>query len=450
MSPHAIPVAGPEGAQPNPFSRRAVLGIVLAGGALFVLLLWMIGTGTGFGSGNNGGGHAQGRGLNGYAAMAQYLEARGYDVEMGHGPDDLNPDGLLILTPPADADGQEIDRIVSAHRYKGATLVVAPKWVATPVTDKQRSEEKAERGWVNLVSARPPEWRGFLDDVAVGLGRGAEEKAAAGKDDPARWKGLGVAGRLPQDHLLAWGEGERLIPLVSNGRGQILAALLDDGGSYPDLEEVAQRSRRSELDDEDRYPLVLVFEPDLLDNFGMARPQSAALIEDLFERLEIYEDGPIVFDLTLSGFGQSKNLLTLAVTPPFAGVSLCLLLAALLVGWRGFVRFGPPATPERALALGKQALVANAAGLVRRSRRYHLLREPYTARARTRLVAALALPRALDAEAAEAAIDRALATRAPEREPFSAVAARLRSAHRPHDILKAARDLHALERTLTQ
>jgi hypothetical protein len=60
----------------------------------------------------------------------------------------------------------------------------------------------------------------------------------------------------------------------------------------------------------------------------------------------------------------------------------------------------------------------------------------------------LALPARYDAAASEEAIDRALAARSPDHSPFSVVAARLRAARRPTDILHAARDLHAIERTL--
>ena len=53
-----------------------------------------------------------------------------------------------------------------------------------------------------------------------------------------------------------------------------------------------------------------------------------------------------------------------------------------------------------------------------------------------------------DAAATEAAIDRALAARAPDAAPFSQIAGRLRAARRAPDIVRAAQDLHALERTL--
>ena len=92
----------------------------------------------------------------------------------------------------------------------------------------------------------------------------------------------------------------------------------------------------------------------------------------------------------------------------------------------------------------------NAAGLVQRARRLHLLGPPYADAARERLVKALALPSRLSHVEAEKAIDRAQATRAPGSAPFSQLAAQMRIARKPTDMLRAARQLHALERTLTR
>ena len=52
---------------------------VLIGALAFVGLLWFLGNNCG-GSGNNGGAHVGGHGLNGYAGIAQMLEAEGLDV----------------------------------------------------------------------------------------------------------------------------------------------------------------------------------------------------------------------------------------------------------------------------------------------------------------------------------------------------------------------------------
>lgn len=424
----------------NPFSRRAVLAIVAIGAALFLALLWMIGSGAGMGSVNDGQAHAGSKGITGYAAMAQYLDRRGYAVRRARNEGALDKPGLLVLTPPAWADGGEIEKIVSARRYAGPTLVIGPKWIAQ--RPSPREDTDARPGWVRLGGTQGPTWRGFLDDVSVTVGK------VDANGQRARWRGMGLSGTMPDRNELLWGEGERLVPLVTEQDGRVLAALLDDGGSYPALEDRAQAPMHSEVEDEDLYPLVIVFDPDLLNNYGMASRDSARLLDELIPAMEVERGAPVVFDLTLNGLGRSDNLLTLAFTPPFLAATLCLLLAALVIGWRAFLRFGPPLTAERAIAFGKRALVTNAAGLVRRTGRLHLLAGPYADRARERLAQALALPRTFDPAQAADAIDRALASRDADAEPFTAIVARLKAARRPHDLLKAARELHALERML--
>jgi hypothetical protein len=426
----------------NPFSPRAALALVGFGVLAFVALLYMIGSGMTGGSTNDGGGHAGGKGLNGYAAFAGFLERRGHVVRRLRDPGALDHVGLLVLTPPAGADGAQIDKIVRERRTSGPTLIVTPKWFAAPLPSGATG---SKRGWVELAGTGSPDWKGFLDDVGVKLGPMGDGKTAT-------WQGGGVVGNLPAPAKVQSGNGARLVPLVVGQEdGRILAAYVDDGGSYPALEAMADRPVSRGDDDGNgmaQYPIVLVFEPDLLDNYGMATLANAELAEKLVHAASGDADQAVNFDLTLNGFTRTPNLLTLAFTPPFLAATLCLLLAALAVGWRAFLRFGPPRAAVRAIAFGKRALVANAAGLIRRSRRLHLIATPYATRARERLARVLALPRLADGDATEAAIDRALLTRAPNATPFSVTAQRLRAAHRSHDIVKAAQDLHALERTL--
>lgn len=426
----------------NPFSMRTALVLVLLGSLVFVALLWMIGAGMATGPANDGGSHGSGKGLNGYAAFARFLDKQGYDVRQVRSAGSLDDPGLLILTPPQSADGAQIDEIVARRRAIGPTLVIAPKWVAAPAIGGIADIRK---GWVRLAGAAAPHWPGFLDDVGVAIG------PLRTGGEPARWSGKGAAGILPVPEFVESGEGERLVPLVTAGDDdRILAAYVDDGGHYPALAGMALEPPHSAAGDEAIYPIVLVFEPDLLNNYGFADAASARLADRLVSAAADGAGHAVRFDLTLNGHGRSANLLTLAFTPPFLAATLCLLMAGFIVGWRAFVRFGPPRQPERAIAFGKTALVGNAAGLMRRARRLHLIAGPYIDRARERIALALALPRGVGADATDAAIDRALASRSPDAEPFTVLAARLRSASRPHDIVSAARDLHALERTLTR
>jgi hypothetical protein len=360
-------------------------------------------------------------------------------VRLSRGSEALTAPGLLVLTPPARTDGKALARIVERRRQIGPTLVITPKWAIAPLPS---GTPGAKRGWVALSGVAPADWPGFLDQVSLKLARVAD----------GRWHTADMGGSLPMPGAVLSGVGEGLVPLVTGEGGRILAAYVDDGvmaSSFstppPFPPASARRVWPPKAENGRRFPLVIIFEPDLLDNFGM-RDIAAARLGDRLVRAAGAGD-IVTFDLTLNGFARARNLLTLAFTPPFLAATLCLLMAALAAGWRNFVRFGAARRPERAVAFGKRALVANTAGLIVRAGRLHLLTQPYVTSVRERLARALALPR-LSGTATDAAIDRALAQREPVAPRFSDVAARLSAARRPRELLVAAQALHALERML--
>ncbi len=428
------------------FALHTVLALVVGGAALFVALLWMIGAGITAPGTNDGGAHGAGKGLNGYAGLARLLEAGGYQVTLERSASGLTRPGLLILTPPADASGQAIEKIVDAHRRVGPVLVVLPKWVAGPIPADTPGTQK---GWVTLNGAAPVNWPGFRDDIRLS---DKPIKRLAGQPD---WTGGGVSGVLPVVQVVQSGAGKALGPLVvAPSDGRVLADFTRDG-AYPGLEGLALDHTAPGVADaaSPPFPLVQVYEPDLLDNYGIANAANAQLGEALVAATGAMKGGSVAFDLTLNGFARTPNMLTLVFTPPYLAATLCLLLAALAAGWRAFARFGPAHVEARSIGFGKGALVANAAGLIRRSRRLHLLPGPYVAAARERLARALALPRGSSHAQSDAAIDRALVRRAaPGATPdsFTARAAALESARGGPQMIAAAQDLHALERMLTR
>jgi len=424
-------------ARASPFPRSTVIGMLLIGALAFVGLLWFLGNNTG-GSGNNGGAHVGGHGLTGYAGIARMLEAEGLDVVRQRNRREIESQpGLLILTPPAEADGKEIAKVVAARRYVGPTLVIAPKWLAVGVNAK-----KAKLGWVQVIDTSAPSWEGFADNVTVDIG--TEKTPRVGG-----WRVGTRQGPLPDDRQVEVGSGKGLVPIVNAGNGKVLAAWLDDDGYYPALNEFAGIDPNYGGDDEDIYPVVLVFEPDLLDNWGLADKATALLARDLILATADDRDQPFAFDMTFNGFGASRNLLTLAFEPPFLAATLCLLLAALAVAWRAFHRFGPALQGAPEIANGKAALVANAAGLIRRAGRVHLVATPYADAARDRLALALGLPRGQSADAIEKLIDAAQDRRGLGGPRFSAAAAHLRAARKPHDLTRRAAVVHQIEKDLT-
>jgi len=425
------------------FSGQAVLGMLVIGGLAFFAALFFLGTGIGQGPLDNGRGHAAANGLNGFSALHALLEAQGHEVERNRNRGEIaDNEGLLVLTPDLWSDGEELDEIVANRRYIGPTLVVLPKWFAFRM---QADDGLGIReGWVSPVDADVAEWieeSRALGEPALAIG----ESEGAGTD----WEGLGHAGALPRPDAVQSIAAARFNPLVRHPDGRVLAGYLDDG-YYPELAAYADLDPGDEENtDAELWPVVVVAEPDLLNNWGLAEEERAMLALDLVDAaLDGYEL-PVVFDLTLNGLGASKNLLTLAFAPPFLAATLCLLLAMIATGWRAWHRFGPPLAEAPAIAFGKEQLVANGAGLLQRSRRLHLLGPPYAALMSRRIAGLLGLPASGAPERREAAIAHLLAARRiAGGEAFPAALETLRAARSGHALLEAAGTLRSIERNL--
>ena len=356
----------------SPFDPRTVLALLVFGALAFFAALYFIGAGKTGGEENDGGGHAASRGLTGYAALADLLEARGEEVSLVRNAARLSDADLLVLTPPHSVDGKELAAIVERRRHAGPTIVILPKWFAFPA-DKLR-QIKAKKGWVVLGTASTPDWPGFYDDIGVNLA-----PIPGGRSQP-NWRAARTSGKLPDPTQVLSGSGKLLEPLVTGaGKSAILAAYVNDGGVHPDLEELAGTEDARLGDDEEIYPLVMVFEPDLMNNYGMSDRSRAMLALTLFDAVRNGQDIPIAFDLTLNGLGGTTNLLTLAFTPPFLAATLCLILAGIVIAWRAFRRFGPPLASQPPIAFGKRQLAVNGAALIQRAQRLHLLGAPYAA-----------------------------------------------------------------------
>jgi len=427
---------------PSPFRPATVLALLSVGAAAFLLLLYAMGAGWDGRDERDGGAHAASPGLNGFAALAGLLEAQGYAVSLSRNAANLEDNALLVLTPGQFANVEHLAGIIAERRQIGPTLLILPKWQASLLPDDPRID--AREGWVSLGEAWSPEW---LPQIA-GL-----EDAELATGATSSWRGFGLTGALPDPaavQAVREGSAKNLYPLVVDGEGDMLAAWRHDNGYYPVLAEASGErffADPPEGIDEDAWPLVVVIEPDLLNNYAMADRRRAGLGLALVEAsLEGY-DLPIVFDLTIPGLGRSRNLLTLAFAPPFLAATLTLLLAALLIGWRALRRFGAPRAELPELAHGKAQLARNGAGLVERTGRLHLLGAPFAAMVAARLAALLGI-READPVAREAAIDRALAARGHEPQTFSAPAGALRRARRPAELLRAAAALSSIERTL--
>jgi len=419
-----------DGANSGAFSKRGTFVLVLFAILAFVAFLYLVGQGGLSGNANNGRAHAASTGLNGFAGLTRLLEADGFPVIRSRNTAALDDPGLLVLTPPAEMDAEELTEIVDRRRTIGPTMIVAPKWLALPA-----SQRGAKPGWVHLLGA-PEEWTATIDGKELTFTKSMLDHRTA------KWAGLGAQGSLPSDQaVLTVGADTAqgfLAPLVVDEQDRLLAAYLADDGSYLDGDLYLDPERS---DGQAVFGVMLVAEPDLLNNWGLADEARAMLALDLMRIARQGTEDPVRFDLTLNGLGAARNLLTLAFEPPFLAATLTLLIALAIALWRGFARFGPALRPAPAIAPGKSQLIANGAQVIARSRRLRLLREPYGNLMRARVARKLGL-KDHDTDAIEAAL---AARDAPSLEHRLQT---LRAARQRGDLLRAARSLRDLERTL--
>lgn len=455
MTGSAMDIAGPPSRRASPFGRGAVLGILLVGFAAFLAMLWFIGAGDTGGRGeNNGAAHAASPGLNGYAGLVRLLRGAGHEVTLSRSPTGLETRDLLVIAPSLYSDGEELGELLEKRQNIGPTLVLLPKWRAGTVPRRAPREvrELFREGWVRLGGPVAPEWTADLPapysfETAIETTRkidandveGAVSDADLAVELPVafqpdcpgpQWSGFAMEGALPYCTVRHARPSGNFEALVEDDAGHTLAfnVLGEEGSEFY----------------ENAHWTVIVAEPDLVNNWGLADPARAAVALELVREAGYGEETPVTFDLTLNGFSGAQNLLSLAFAPPFLAATLCLILALVIVGWRAFMRFGATATSGPVIAFGKERLVTNGAGLIVRARRLRLVADPYTALSRRRIAGLLGLGRAEDR-----AIDEAIARRLPGEESFSSRAAALRGANNPTEILRAARALDDLARKLT-
>jgi hypothetical protein len=109
---------------------------------------------------------------------------------------------------------------------------------------------------------------------------------------------------------------------------------------------------------------VIVADPDVLNNRGLARGDHAALVRGLLDHLDA---AGVVFDETLHGHLSGQSLLARALSFPLGLVSAHAALALLLFGLCASARFGRPRRPPPALPPGKALLIDNTAQLLHAS-----------------------------------------------------------------------------------
>lgn len=339
----------------SPFSARVVAILIAVAAISFGAVLVMAGWAPELRDRNQAGDHPYSTSALGFNGLVRLMEGAGYPVRVSRLESDLESRdwGLMILTLPAYGSLDVLDD----RDLQPVTLAVLPKWWGR--TDGLNPARQAD---TQFIEART------LNDELNAIYPDAEIQ------------------RVPVPHgALETPFGNLVV------KPDVVLQLIRD----PSLETIIGFNGGALLAYDESRALYILSDPDLMNTFGLAQRENARFALQLVDYLRTYPDEPILMDATLHGFERSENLLKMMFSVPYIGVTLVALAAALLLGWAATIRFGPPKTEERAIALGKQALADNSAGLVTMARREARMAPGFLALVRRRLAREIGAPRTL-------------------------------------------------------
>ncbi len=361
------------------FDPRIILAVIVAGALSIAAYTFLSAYSPQLSSGNNGGAHALSNSATGFSALVALAKESGMASSVYRDEDDSGEGALLVLTPELGTEADAVKKQIAAHQANGPTLIILPKWLV--------QKHPVRPGWVQRLGDTPFMLSNEISEEYWGVKMSAKRVAGAAKtaqpvatsfDDGSAPVHL----TLPPDYIAidcaACEDGLRLAD------GKYLVAT-----SWPD------------------YPVFILAEPDLLNNYGLRDKARGKAAMELLSRIASYGDADrVAFDVTLNGFGKKKSILRFLFEPPFLAVTLCLVLAAILAGWQAFNRFGPPARRAREIALGKNALIANGAELMKQAGKDHHGAGVYARHVRDQLASTLKAPSGLEDEALNRWLDR--------------------------------------------
>ena len=307
----------------NPFRTRTVLILVAAGFILALGFLLVSAYGDRIDRQRGNIPSPASRFATGFYGLTKLVELAGGEVSMSGDPADRPEEGILILTPNAGTTRAEMDiALDEAAGPNAPVLVILPKWISAPQRNNPRREQR--------LGLLPPE------RIAALLAPVAEASVEREKPGPLVIRtSLPIPAFRPPEQLQSL-RGDKLYPLIA----------APDGGAV--LAEIPGKN------------IFVLADPDLLNNHGLAYRANARATLAMLAGLDPQAPGTVIFDTMLPYGSGGRNLLQLVFEPPFAGVTIALLIAALLAGIATLVRFGPVRREQRAVPFGKAAMVWDA------------------------------------------------------------------------------------------
>lgn len=281
----------------------------------------------------------------GHSAAVAFLGKMGLGVvpnrSMSGGA--IGPGKPLVLAEPdlkeLGWDAERLKDLVGRARDRKAPLVlVLPKWRAgDPRKDK-------------------PEWLASVRLLSAPEILGAIEKL----EDPDLQNLSFARERRAKGCTASWQSGNSPVQLKVDVQW---VQFLDPDRNLQPLVSCSGRTLIAQRPATAAGPLIIVVaDPDLLNNQGLGRGENALVVYQLFKQ-GLGATGA-VFDETIHGLTRTPGLLAEATSFPLVLAVLQGLVLLGVVLWAGMGRFGKPLPLSMGLAAGKEILIDNTAKLL--------------------------------------------------------------------------------------
>jgi len=267
----------------------------------------------------------------GHAAVYDMLASIGIPVvesDLGSGAH-VESNSVLVIAEPRTDDATLTE--VGAMLDASAVLLILPK-----------REGKADPKRPNWIG----EDRLIAPSDVQGVLRLVDERATLVRDAAAdSWNVSSYNGALPAIHHAQLMRSSRLHPLLAGPQGILIG-------------ELRTRTRR----------LVVLSDPDLIANHGIARGDNAWIFVSMIQNLRSGREGTVVFDEFIHGYSPRPfHMLGILFQFPFALVSAQAALGIALLVWAAAGRFGAPRELPPAMDAGRRSLIHAGATLVARN-----------------------------------------------------------------------------------
>ncbi len=349
----------------NIFNPKLMLFLVIIGVFSFGAFLTIAGFSQDLKSGNNGGRHAMSKSAIGYNGLMHLLKQNNHEVKLSRAKSlPLNDYKYLrIISMDTGWVSKDFDKM----ELNSPTLIILPKWSVTNMPKHKGWVQKRNKPFPDTIPVKSIEKLLEKIDIKINIKRSDNENMKV-NIRPVDYNFVLTPHTYYNFEKLQIIEGKQILPLLRAEEGILLA-------------KVSERN------------IYILSDPDFMNTRALSARDRAQFAYNVLMSLQSQHNSRgFIFDLSMHGFSKSRNLLKLALTPPFLSATLLLLAMGALAGWQAVSRFGDSATNKPDTVYGKYSIIENAASFIKMAGREYKMAPDYLALIKKKTCAKLAIP----------------------------------------------------------